>query len=306
MTLKPPFKCPGGKRRLVPELTESLPDDFFSNKKYQHVEPFAGGAAMALHILSQDKSFSKRIVINDSNAHIANLWKTIKFMPHNLMREFNNKFSDKEITKEFFLNIRKNFTPLLKLGYHGYTHNNEIPLDPIIYSPNIAADFLFLNMNCYNGSIRFNKKGQFNAPLGLYKKLQTCNKDNLLKVSEALKNVPIYCSDFQELIKLITSPAKKWNNTFFYFDPPYAPLSDTSHFTYYTAGGFSTFDQFRLKSTIDFLNHAGAKFMLSNSHAEVVKQLYKEYNIREVKASRVINVKGKSRGKIIEYIITNY
>ena len=106
MLIKPPFKCPGGKRRLVPELTKKLPDNFFSNKKYQYIEPFAGGAALALHILAKDPSFSKRIVLNDANSHIANLWKMIKFHPETLMKQYDNDYKDEKVTKQFFLKER--------------------------------------------------------------------------------------------------------------------------------------------------------------------------------------------------------
>ena len=53
--------------------------------------------------------------------------------------------------------------------------------------------------------------------------------------------------------------------TFVYFDPPYRPLSETSHFVSYTKGAFDDDDQKRLASFVQEVNDVGAKFILSNS-----------------------------------------
>lgn len=46
--------------------------------------------------------------------------------------------------------------------------------------------------------------------------------------------------------------------------------------------------------------------MLSNSDTDLVHNLYKDANIRIVKAKRSINSKGNKRGKVNEVIVTNY
>jgi len=291
--LSPFFKCPGGKRRLLIELHKHLPKDFFTNN-YTYIEPFVGGGALALSILEQ--SSKQKIIINDSNLHIANLWKSIKHHPKEMMQhyDFLIKFYKEDVNR--YLTIRDNL-PLLNKNFC------TLEAEKLL---NSATEFLYLNKNTYNGLIRFNKSGKFNAPPGKYKKVQMYNKELILNVSKAIQKVDIYSKDFQEVInnlKITKTSAKK---LFFYFDPPYAPLSKTSNFTGYTVDGFSTYDQYRLKSSIDFLDFIGAKFMLSNSDSDLVKTLYKQYNIHKVKAPRVINSKGTKRGKISEYIITNY
>lgn len=287
--LEPFFKCLGGKRQLLSELHERLPKDFFTNK-YTYIEPFVGGGALALSILQ--KNPKQKIILNDYNLHISNLWKTVRYNPEKLISEYN-ELVIKPYEKETFLEIRD-----LINSTKGLTESI------IAYSPNIAAQFLYLNKNCFNGLIRYNKNGEFNSPFGSYKKVQTYNKDLILNVSKCLKNIPIYSLDFQQLIIETKITSKK--NCLFYFDPPYAPLSKTSNFTSYTKQGFSTYDQFRLKSTIEFLDLLGIKFILSNSDSDLVNKLYSAYNVHKVRASRSINSKGSKRGKITEYIITNY
>ena len=295
MRLTPFFKCPGGKRRLTEELQKRLPKDFFS-KDYTYIEPFVGAGALALSIL--EKNPNQKIILNDANLHITNLWKAVKLDPELVMDTFD-KFAIKDpLTKESYLSARDSL-PKLK-------NSHKLSKFPLSYSGFTAGHFLFLNKNCFNGLIRFNKSGKFNSPFGQYKKTQRYNRDLILKVSEALSKVDIESKDFQTIIEDLNITKSFAKKLFFYFDPPYVPLSDTANFTSYTADGFSVYDQFRLKSVIEFLDFINVKFMISNSNSKLVKTLYKDYNISTIKASRVINSKGTKRGKISEYIITNY
>lgn len=93
---------------------------------------------------------------------------------------------------------------------------------------------------------------------------------------------------------------------FVYFDPPYIPLSGTSDFTSYTHEGFSYDDQVRLRYTFKKLSDAGAYVMLSNSSSFLVEELYRDFNIHYVEATRTNGAKSSSRGKISEIIVTNY
>ncbi|HEV3488790.1 TPA: DNA adenine methylase, partial [Streptococcus pneumoniae] len=93
---------------------------------------------------------------------------------------------------------------------------------------------------------------------------------------------------------------------FVYFDPPYIPLSETSAFTSYTHEGFSFADQVRLRDAFKRLSDTGAYVMLSNSSSALVEELYKDFNIHYVEATRTNGAKSSSRGKISEIIVTNY
>ena len=48
-----------------------------------------------------------------------------------------------------------------------------------------------------------NSKGQFNVPIGSYKKPTICNAENLRKVSELLQNVEIRCGDYSKCADFI-------------------------------------------------------------------------------------------------------
>lgn len=75
---------------------------------------------------------------------------------------------------------------------------------------------------------------------------------------------------------------------------------------------FDDGEQIRLARFIDEINSSGAKIVLSNSDPKNVNEednffddLYKNYKINRVEASRAINSKGDKRGKINELLICN-
>lgn len=174
-----------------------------------------------------------------------------------------------------------------------------------------SALFIFLNKTCYNGLYRVNSSGKFNVPHGQYKNPTILDKNNILKVSEALSNVTILCGDFTIVEEYVDE------KTFVYFDPPYRPLNSTSNFTSYVENDFDDNEQIRLANFFKHLhNEKHAKLMLSNSDPKNVDEndnffdkLYKQGNdftIKRVEAKRAINSKGNGRGKITELLIINY
>ena len=142
--------------------------------------------------------------------------------------------------------------------------------------------------------------------MGAYKNPTICDEKNLRNVSEALQNVNIVCADYSLSKDFIDK------DTFVYLDPPYRPISQTASFTSYNADCFDDNEQIRLAKFIDEINLSGAKIMLSNSDPQNVnpedtffEELYKAYTINKVEATRAINSKGDSRGKIKELLICN-
>jgi len=170
-----------------------------------------------------------------------------------------------------------------------------------------AAYLIFLNKTCFNGLFRQNKKGKFNVPFGRYKNPTICDKENLLRVNEALKNTYVFSTDFEESKKLIDA------NTLVYLDPPYRPLNKTSYFTSYDKDGFTDEDQIRLANYYKEMDKKGAFLILSNSdpknediNDDFFDVLYSGFKIERVNAKRFINCDGKKRGSIKELVIRNY
>jgi len=169
-----------------------------------------------------------------------------------------------------------------------------------------AALFIFLNRTCFNGLYRVNRKNEYNVPMGSYKRPTICDKENILAVSQALQKVEILCGDYEETLNFAD------NNTLFYFDPPYKPLSETSSFNSYAKDEFNDAEQIRLRDfchKLDALNHT---WILSNSDVKgkdetdnFFDDLYSDFNIQRVDARRSINANPEKRGTLKELLITN-
>lgn len=272
--LKPFTKWTGGKRQLLSKLNDNLPPEF--NEYY---EPFIGGGALFFELQPQKSH------INDMNSELITSYRVIKNEVEELIEKL--KTHQKNNSKEYYLTIR-NMDRVKSIEEYSDVER--------------AARFIYLLKVNFNGIYRVNSKNQFNVPFGDNKNPKILEEELLRDISEFLNfyEVIITNTDFEECIK----NAKKGD--FVYFDPPYIPISVTSSFTSYTKDGFSNDEQCRLKKVMDELTQKGVFVMQSNSDTVITRELYKEYNIVEVYATRSINSDPKKRGKIKELIIKNY
>jgi len=265
-TIRPPVKWVGGKSQLIEQFKPLFP-----NRIDSLIEPFVGGGAVFFHLQPP------KAVLLDINFDLVNFYVVIKDKLESLLA----KSKIHENTKEYFYNIRS------------FDVNS---LDNI----ERASRFIYLNKTAYNGLWRVNSKGQHNAPFGYYKNPKIVDEYNLFKVSMLLKRAEIICGDFSLVLRIAQQ------DDFIYMDPPYHPLSDTAHFTSYTAKSFNVEDQKRLADVFTELDQRGCRVMLSNSDTPLILELYKNYDIKRVTARRAINCHAEGRGPISELVIRNY
>jgi DNA adenine methylase len=93
---------------------------------------------------------------------------------------------------------------------------------------------------------------------------------------------------------------------FVYFDPPYAPVSETADFTSYAKEGFGHGDQERLAHTFRGLAKRGVLCMLSNADTPLTRALYNDFAIDVVYARRAVNSNASRRGAVPELIVTSW
>lgn len=276
----PIVKWVGGKRQLqahiLPLLKRGI--DGTSNKYF---EPFLGGGAM-FFALEPSKS-----VLADVNIGLINLYRSIRTnLPEFLakMSEIENQYnnlasSDQE---KMFYSIREIYNAEKRSGVEQ------------------ALNFLFLNKSCFNGTYRENQKGEFNVPFGKKQKISLGNEKNLTSASISLSKTELHISSFENTVRTSVK------NDLVYFDPPYIPLSATSAFTSYAAKGFGISEQFELRDTFIRLDKKGVKVALSNSSAPLVRELYADFNITELSASRNISASSSGRTPVTELLVTNF
>lgn len=290
----PFIKWAGGKSQLLNQIDFTIPKTY-KIESFTYIEPFLGGGAVLFHLLNHYPKLQKATV-NDINTDLIDTYKSIKNdvanliqVLQNLQSEYYNLQNNEEQKKEYYYNKRKLFNQRQKSKVEQ------------------SALFIFLNKTCFNGLFRVNRKNEFNVPIGSYKCPLICDEENLLKVSELLQKVEFLNGDFEKTINYTG------NNTLFYFDPPYKPLSKTSSFNSYAKNEFDDAEQIRLAEFCKTLDTLGHTWILSNSDVkgknpndDFFDELYKNFNINRVLAKRSINANAKKRGQLTELLITNH
>lgn len=267
----PILKWAGGKRSLIPDVLSLFPADY---KKCTYHEPFIGGGAVFFKIRPNSGS------INDINSRLMNFYRVVRDKPEKLIAQARQYSHDEEA----YYKLRDRFN------------------QPGLSGVEEAALLLYLNKTAFNGLYRVNSKGEFNVPFGRYKNPTIVPERRILSANKILKNVEIFNKDFSYVLDHTAE------GDLCYFDPPYQPISSTANFTSYSAEGFDFSEQRRLRDLCVNLNERAVFFVLSNSYAEPVRELYREieeFRIEIVQAKRAISSKASTRGPINEILVTN-
>lgn len=193
MPIVPPIKSQGIKTKLVTWIASNIED-----VKYERwVEPFMGTGVVGFNILP------KRALMCDSNPHLIKFYNGIK------SKEITGAKVKKFLTDEGEMLLKSE-------GKYYYEVRNRFN------ETGNSLDFLFLSRSCFNGMMRFNKKGGFNVPF--------CKKPNrfaqalVTKISNQVKNVSqvIELGDFtfkHQDFKATLDEIKE--SDLIYSDPPY-------------------------------------------------------------------------------------
>jgi len=256
---------------LLEQYQPHFPEAFGS-----YFEPFLGGGAVYFWLHSQQKLVERKSVLNDINPELVNFYSVLKNDCEVLIEKL--RYHDKHHKTEYYYKVRS---------------QNQARMKPV----NRAARLLYLNRTCFNGLYRVNSKGQFNVPMGRYKKPRICDADGLRAASMALQSTEISQGRF----KLCVAAAKAGDLV--YFDPPYVPLTTTASFTSYTKENFGLSDQEELAETFARLAQEGVKVLLSNSDTPLVRELYKDFKQHTILAPRAINSRADRRQKVTELLI---
>lgn len=193
MVFVPPIKSQGIKTKLVDWISSNV-----EGLDYERwVEPFMGTGVVAFNIRP------KKAILCDSNPHLIKFYNALKHqeitagLVKNFLTEEGKKLSDSN--GEYYYELRDRFN-----------------------SKGNSLDFLFLTRSCFNGMMRFNKKGGFNVPF--------CKKPNrfaqalITKITNQVKNISqiielgdytFIHQDFQQTL------AQLKPNDLVYCDPPY-------------------------------------------------------------------------------------
>ncbi len=276
MTVKvPPIKCQGIKTKLV----EWIKDHSSLDKNGTWIEPFMGSGVVGFNMRPS------RAVFADINPHIINFYNAIK--QGKITAGIAKEFLEKEGAhlqaegEDHYYKIRERF------------NKNANPLD-----------MLFLNRACFNGVMRFNKKGGFNVPFG--HKPERFAKSYITKIANQIKYVTdavsqydwaFVCADFRSVI------ASAAQNDFIYCDPPYIGR----HVDY-----FNSWSEDDEQELYNLLNATKAKVILSTWHSNqyrenlALEKYLPNYTILTREHFYHVGASEKNRKPMTEALILNY
>lgn len=189
----PPLKIQGIKTKAIPLIQDSV--DWEGSGRW--IEPFVGSAVVPFNIKPE------RALLGDANPHLIHFYAAIQrgTVTVTTVRTFLEREGAhlRRDGQEHYYRVRERF--------------NERH-DP--------HDFLFLNRACFNGLVRFNKKGNFNTPFCRKSErfrpayiTKICNQIQHAADSMADKSWEFVCADWADIL----SQARK--DDFVYCYPPY-------------------------------------------------------------------------------------
>lgn len=264
----PFLKWAGGKGQLLNEILPRLPGEISGT----YIEPFVGGGAVFFELTRLERIARARLC--DANAELIDAYRAVRDHVEDLITALGAHVND----EAHYYRVRA--------------------LDPATLAlPERAARTLYLNRVGFNGLHRVNAAGQFNVPFGRYKNPRICDPEGLRAASKALARAELRVGDFAEAC------ADAGPGDVVYFDPPYIPVSPTASFTSYAKEGFGEDAHRRLAATFRELVARGAYVLLSNSDVPLARELFEGFRVVTVQASRAINSKAESRGKVNEVLV---
>lgn len=241
-----PLRYPGGKLKISEYIKLIINTNNLDDGHY--VEPYAGGASVALDLLINE--YVSQIHINDIDLAIYSFWDSVI----NDSENFSKKIFDTHINldtwekQKFILKNKENFNPL-EIGF---------------------ATF-FLN--------RTNRSGILNAGIiggtsqeGTWKMDARFNKDDLIKRIKLISN-------YKDRINLTNLDAVKYldlidvslpENTLIYLDPPYYKKGKELYINYYNHN-----DHSEIAAKIAELQNRF--WLISYDNEQAIKDLYSEY-----------------------------
>lgn len=244
-----PLRYPGGKGKLAPLMKVLIEKTNHVGGTY--IEPFAGGAGIALDLLEND--VVSQIVINDLDKGIYSFWRSV-------LKE-TDRFI--EAINEVPLNIDE------------WNRQRNIMLNADRkYSFELGFATFYMNRTNRSGIINGGVIGGIEQS-GNWKLDARFNKENLinriLKIADRKECIHIYNKDVSSLIKNYF--LKYEDNAFVYFDPPYFGKGKQLYLNF-----FDYQDHVRIERMISEL--VNCDWVITYDNVPQIANIYVDYDLR--------------------------
>lgn len=262
-----PLRYPGGKGKLEPFMEMLIKQTGHCGGTY--VEPFAGGAGIALELL--EKGIVKEIVINDLDKGIYSFWKAILTQTDRFIDDIRNvaltmdewnrqraiiencgRYSYELGFATFYLN-RTNRSGIIKGGVIGGTEQN----------------------GSWKMDARFNREALI---------------ERIIKIANRKKYIHIYNKDVSSFIQNYLPKYER--NAFVYFDPPYFGKGKQLYLNF-----FSYDDHVRIERMIN--NQVNCDWVITYDDVQEIADIYQNHILRRFDLNYSAAVKRKASEIII-------
>lgn len=292
-----PFFYVGDKFKLLPQLKNNFPKDI-----NRFIEPFCGGGSVFLNVDANE------YLLNDIDSYMVQLHEFLISYSNNQEAFWNEleqniekyKLSATYMGKDVPQELRKEFvkTYFAKYNKEAYmklrTDFNENKNDMML--------LYMLLIYGFNRMLRFNRKGDFNLPVG-----NVDFNQNVVNAVNAYfdyvkdREIEFYNMDFQDFVNEVDPN----EDDFIYLDPPY--LITFSEYNKL----WNEDSEIRLIHFLDELNERGIRFAVSNvlwhrrRYNGTFNEWAQQYNIVRIQ-SNYISYHDNTEKDSYEVLVKNY
>ncbi|MBO7048712.1 MAG: DNA adenine methylase [Spirochaetia bacterium] len=263
-----PLRYPGGKGKLTPVIEKLI--NQYGHRGGTYIEPFAGGAAVAIELL--ERGVVSEIVINDLDKGIYSFWRAIL-----------------EDTERFIKQIKA-----VPLNIDEWKHQRDICFNQNKkYSFELGFATFYMNRTNRSGIIKGGVIGGQNQARE-WKLDARFNRNRLIerieKIAKNKSKIHLYNKDVESFI--INYIPLYGDNSFIYFDPPYYNKGKQLYLNF-----FNHNDHLRIAKLIK--EKVNSDWVITYDEEPQIAEIYKEYTIRPYKLNYSVSKKRTGKEIII-------
>ena len=243
-----PLRYPGGKGKL--SLFMEYMIDRLGHRGGTYIEPFAGGAGIAVELLL--KNVVNRIVINDYDKGVWSFWKAILTETDRFVEQVRTvPLTINEWYRQHEICVNQNDKYSFELGfatfYMNRTNRSGIIKGGVIGGLKQAGNWTM--------DVRFNREELINR---------------IQNIASRKKDIKLYNKDISSFITNYVPLYE--GNAFIYFDPPYYKKGKQLYMNY-----FSHEDHVRIESAIR--QHINCDWIITYDDVKEIEEIYKDYQL---------------------------
>ena len=263
-----PLRYPGGKGKLASFMEYMI--DQLGHRGGTYIEPFAGGAGIAMELLL--RNVVSRIVINDYDKAVWSFWKAILTETDRFVEEIRTvPLTVDEWQKQHKILVTQNDKYSFELGFAAFylnrTNRSGIIKGGVIGGQEQAKDWKM--------DVRFKREE-------LVTRIQ--------RIAARKKDIKLYNKDVNSFIKNYVPLYEE--NALIYFDPPYFRKGQQLYMNF-----FNYKDHVRIEQEIR--EHVNCDWIITYDYEPQIEEIYHNYNLRLYDLNYSVSTKRKANELMI-------